>query len=118
MPTSRSTFVALDQLVGVLGGLGRIGFVIHREVLDLAATELAALLRHVLLEAVGDGIAQRRVGTGCRAASGRSNRSGPAALCRGGAGPSAAGPRPRRCAGAPTSRDAGLRQSFSLWSPP
>ena len=37
--------VALHQLVGVLRRLGRLGFVVDREVLDLAAAELAAALR-------------------------------------------------------------------------
>ena len=35
--------VALDQLVDVVGGLGRVGLVVDLEVLDLAAAELAAL---------------------------------------------------------------------------
>jgi hypothetical protein len=36
--------VALDQLVDVVGGLARVALVVDLEVLDLAATELAALL--------------------------------------------------------------------------
>ncbi len=59
--------IALDEAIGVLGGLGRIGFVIHLEVFDLASAELAALLGNVELEAVLDGVAQR----GKRAAVGQ-----------------------------------------------
>ena len=36
--------VALDQFVGIFDAFGRLGFVVHLEVFDLAATELAALL--------------------------------------------------------------------------
>jgi hypothetical protein len=37
--------VALDQLVDVVGRLGRLGLVVDLEVLDLATAELAALRR-------------------------------------------------------------------------
>ena len=58
--------VALDQLVDVVGGLGRVGLVVDLEVLDLAAAELAALLLHVELEAVLDRVAERGVGAAVR----------------------------------------------------
>jgi len=56
--------VALDQLVDVVGGLGRVGLVVDLHVLDLAPAELAALLVDVEPEAVLDGDAQRGVGAG------------------------------------------------------
>ncbi|MNS79852.1 hypothetical protein D3C72_1135150 [compost metagenome] len=58
--------VPLDQLGGVLGGLGRVRFVIHLEVFDVAPAQLAALLLHIHAEPVLDGRAQRRVGAGVR----------------------------------------------------
>ena len=60
--------VALDQLVDVVGGLGRVGLVVDLEVLDLAAAELAALLLNVQPEAVLDRGAERGVGAACTAA--------------------------------------------------
>ncbi|XQU67757.1 hypothetical protein OJJOAM_000488 [Cupriavidus sp. H18C1] len=56
--------VALDELVGVLGRLGRIRFIVDLEVLDLAPAQPAALLLHVHAEAVLDRRAERRVGAG------------------------------------------------------
>ena len=58
--------VALDQLVDVVGGLGRVALVVDLDELDLAAAELAALLRHVAAEAVLDRRAERGEGAGGR----------------------------------------------------
>ncbi|MNS90633.1 hypothetical protein D3C72_1246900 [compost metagenome] len=58
--------VALDQLGGVFRRLGRIGFIVDLEVLDLAPAELAALLLHIHAEAILDGGAERRVGSRVR----------------------------------------------------
>ncbi len=46
--------VALHEPVGVLRRLGRVGFVIHREVFDFPAAELAAALRDRQLEGIRD----------------------------------------------------------------
>src|SRR5690606_28197751 len=54
------------QLVHVVGGLRRRRFVVDLEVLDLAATELAAVLLDVEAEAVLDGFAELGVGAGVR----------------------------------------------------
>ena len=52
--------VALHQAVGVLDALGRVGFVIDLEELDLAPAQLAALFIQGHAEAVFDGHAQLR----------------------------------------------------------
>ena len=54
--------VALDELVGVVGRFGRIGFVVDNEILDLAAPEFSA----VFLDRQLDRVAQRGVGPGVR----------------------------------------------------
>ena len=66
VPMMHVDVVALDQLVDVVGGLGRIGLVVDLDVFDLAAAELAALLLDVQPEAVLDRDAQRRVGAAVR----------------------------------------------------
>ena len=44
--------VALHELVGVVGGLGRLGLVVDGEALDLAPAELAAVFLDRQIEAV------------------------------------------------------------------
>ena len=56
--------VALDELVDVVGGLGRVGLIVDLDELDLAASELAALFCNLQPKAVFDGDAQRGIGTG------------------------------------------------------
>ena len=51
------------QLVGVVGRLGRVRFVVDGEVFDFAPAEFAAVLRHRQLETVGDRHAQLCVST-------------------------------------------------------
>src|SRR5690606_42148790 len=61
----RSPFFPYTTLFrSVLGRLGGVGLVIDREVFDLAATELAAVLFDELLETVGDRVAERGVSAG------------------------------------------------------
>ena len=62
VPTSTSTLSRLISLLTLSVRLGRLGFVVDLEVLDLAPAELAALLLHVELEAVLDRVAERGVG--------------------------------------------------------
>ena len=59
-------FVALHELVGILGRLGRLGLVVYGEVFELAPAELAAALVYRELEAVGNRRAELRVGPGVR----------------------------------------------------
>ena len=59
-------FVALHQLAGVLNALGGLGLVIHLEVFNLAATQLATLLGNGHAKAVFNRHAQlrKRAGVG------------------------------------------------------
>ena len=59
-------FVALHELVGILRRLGRLSFVVHGEVFELAPAELAAALVYRELETVGNRRAELRVGPGVR----------------------------------------------------
>jgi hypothetical protein len=63
--------VALDQLVDVVGGLGRVGLVVDLDELDLAPAELAALLLPRAGESRSQWPRPARQRCRCRAASGR-----------------------------------------------
>ena len=56
--------VALDQFVHVVGGFGRIGLVVDLHVLDLTATDLAALLGNKQAKTVFNRRAKRGVSAG------------------------------------------------------
>ncbi len=58
--------VALDQLVDVVDGFRRLGFVVDLEILELTPAELAALLLDVEAEPVLDRVAECRVRAGVR----------------------------------------------------
>ncbi len=61
-PDQDIDLVAVDQLAGALGALGRVGFVVERNVVDVASAELAALLRDGETQRLVDVAAERGVG--------------------------------------------------------
>jgi hypothetical protein len=56
----------LDQLVGILRCLGRIGFVVDGEIFQLSPAQFTATLAHRELKAVGDRGAELSIGASVR----------------------------------------------------